>query len=159
MSTFWQPVARLRKNSFKIKHFAKNLMQPKLNQFSNKKGVIGKPGTPKRHPKQAAPPSTHLSTKYPPCWDPTIVFPQFVFCSSWEGNFYHLFFFIQTYLKWKKRDKWSFNIYPIRAFDFEIKIMFVTRNSWKLPEVITHFLLTSQHFFLFLPHLCTWRTN
>ena len=42
-------------------------MQPiYVNQFSNKKGVIGKPGKSKRHPFRAAPPSTHLSTKYPP---------------------------------------------------------------------------------------------
>ena len=37
-----------------------------LNQFSNKKGVIGKPERPKKHPIWAAHPRTHLSTKYPP---------------------------------------------------------------------------------------------
>ena len=37
-----------------------------LNQFSNKKGAIGKPERPKRHPIWAAHPRTHLSTKYPP---------------------------------------------------------------------------------------------
>ena len=37
-----------------------------LNQFSNKKGAIGKPERPKKHPIWAAHPRTHLSTKYPP---------------------------------------------------------------------------------------------
>ena len=37
-----------------------------LNQFSNEKGAIGKPGKPKKHPIWAAHPHTHLSTKYPP---------------------------------------------------------------------------------------------
>ena len=38
-----------------------------LNQFSNKKGAIGKPEGPKRRPIWAAHPRTmHLSTKYPP---------------------------------------------------------------------------------------------
>ena len=36
------------------------------NQFSNKKGVIAKPESPKKHPIWAAHPRTHLSTKYPP---------------------------------------------------------------------------------------------
>ena len=36
-----------------------------LNQFSNKKGAIGKPERPKKHPIWAAHPRTHLSTKYP----------------------------------------------------------------------------------------------
>ena len=35
-----------------------------LNQFSNKKGAIGKPERPKKHPIWAAHPRTHLSTKY-----------------------------------------------------------------------------------------------
>ena len=37
-----------------------------LNQFSNKKGAIGKPERPKKHPIWAADPRTHLSTKFPP---------------------------------------------------------------------------------------------
>ena len=37
-----------------------------LNQFSNKKGAIAKPESPKKHPIWAAHPRTHLSTKYPP---------------------------------------------------------------------------------------------
>ena len=37
-----------------------------LNQFSNKKGAIGKPERPNQHPIWAAHPRTHLSTKYPP---------------------------------------------------------------------------------------------
>ena len=37
-----------------------------LNQFSNKKGAIDKPESPKKHPIWAAHPRTHLSTKYPP---------------------------------------------------------------------------------------------
>ena len=37
-----------------------------LNQFSNKKGAIGKSGRPKKHPIWAAHPRTNLSTKYPP---------------------------------------------------------------------------------------------
>ena len=36
------------------------------NQFSNKKGAIAKPESPKKHPIWAAHPRTHLSTKYPP---------------------------------------------------------------------------------------------
>ena len=44
-------------------HFAKT--RP-LNQFSNKKGAIAKPESPKKHPIWAAHPRTHLSTKYPP---------------------------------------------------------------------------------------------
>ena len=36
------------------------------NQFSNKKGAIGKPESPKKHPIWATHPRTHLSTKYPP---------------------------------------------------------------------------------------------
>ena len=35
------------------------------NQFSNKKGAIAKPESPKKHPIWAAHPRTHLSTKYP----------------------------------------------------------------------------------------------
>ena len=42
-------------------------MQPISKPISNKEGFIGKPGMPKRHPIRAAPPCTHLSTKYP--WD------------------------------------------------------------------------------------------
>ena len=41
----------------------RNLYQ---NQFSNKKGAIAKPESPKKHPIWAAHPRTHLSTKYPP---------------------------------------------------------------------------------------------
>ena len=37
-----------------------------LNQFSNKKGTIGKPKRPKNHLIWAAHPRTYLSTKYPP---------------------------------------------------------------------------------------------
>ena len=37
-----------------------------LNQFSNKKGAIGKPDWAKKHHIWAAHPRTHLSTKYPP---------------------------------------------------------------------------------------------
>ena len=37
-----------------------------LNQFSNKKGAIDKPESPKKHPIWAAHPHIHLSTKYPP---------------------------------------------------------------------------------------------
>ena len=37
-----------------------------LNQFSNKKGAIGKPERPKKHPIWSAHPRIHLSTKYPP---------------------------------------------------------------------------------------------
>ena len=46
----------------------KNSSKLYLNQFSNKKGPIGKPETPKRHPIWAARfiSRTHLSTKYPP---------------------------------------------------------------------------------------------
>ena len=36
------------------------------NQFSNKKGAIAKPESPKKHPIWAAHPRTHLSIKYPP---------------------------------------------------------------------------------------------
>ena len=36
------------------------------NPFSNKKGAIAKPESPKKHPIWAAHPRTHLSTKYPP---------------------------------------------------------------------------------------------
>ena len=54
-----------------------------LNQFSNKKGAIGKPEWPKKHPIWAAHPRTHLSTKYPPR-----IFSQ-NFCSF--INFWHLF--------------------------------------------------------------------
>ena len=37
-----------------------------LNQVSNKKGAIGKPDRPKKHPIWAAHRRIHLSTKYPP---------------------------------------------------------------------------------------------
>ena len=36
-----------------------------LNQFSNKKGAIAKPESPKKHPIWVAHPRTHLFTKYP----------------------------------------------------------------------------------------------
>ena len=53
-----------RKNSSKIRHFAKTRLY--LNQFSNKKGATGNPRGQKRQPIGTAHPRTHLSTKYPP---------------------------------------------------------------------------------------------
>ena len=64
-STFWQPIGKLKE---KI-HQKLCILQKRdlyLNQFSNKKGAIGKPERPKKHPIWAAHPRTHLSTKYPP---------------------------------------------------------------------------------------------
>ena len=65
MSTFWQPIGKLKeKNPWKLCILQKRDLY--LNQFSNKKGAIGKPERPKKHPIWAAHPRTHLSTKYPP---------------------------------------------------------------------------------------------
>ena len=57
-----------RQTKGKIRRKLSILQKPDLylNQFSNKKGAIGKPEQPKKHPIWAAHPCTHLSTKYPP---------------------------------------------------------------------------------------------
>ena len=65
ISTFWQPIDKPKDK------FIRNIciLQKRnlyLNQFSNKKGAIAKPESPKKHPIWAAHPHTHLSTKYPP---------------------------------------------------------------------------------------------
>ena len=58
---FWQPIGKLKEKLIENYVFCK--MQLYVNQFSNKKGAIGKPARPKKPP---AHPHTHLSTKYPP---------------------------------------------------------------------------------------------
>ena len=62
---FWQPIGKLKEKFIENYAFCKNATYY-LNQFSNKKGAIGKPEGPKKHPIWAAHPRTHLSTKYPP---------------------------------------------------------------------------------------------
>ena len=65
ISTFWQPIGKL-KGKIQRKLCILQKCNLYLNQFSNKKGVSGKPERPKKHPIWAAHPRTHLSTKYPP---------------------------------------------------------------------------------------------
>ena len=65
ISTFWQPIGKL-KGKIQRKLCILQKCNLYLNQFSNKKGAIGKPERPKKHPIWAAHPRTHLSTKYPP---------------------------------------------------------------------------------------------
>ena len=65
ISTFWQPIGKL-KGKIQRKLCILQKCDLYLNQFSNKKGAIGKPERPKKHPIWAAHPRTHLSTKYPP---------------------------------------------------------------------------------------------
>ena len=65
ISTFWQPIGKL-KGKIQRKLCVLQKCDLYLNQFSNKKGAIGKPERPKKHPIWAAHPRTHLSTKYPP---------------------------------------------------------------------------------------------
>ena len=65
ISTFWQPIGKL-KGKIQRKLCIMRKCDLYLNQFSNKKGAIGKPERPKWHPIWAAHPRTHLSTKYPP---------------------------------------------------------------------------------------------
>ena len=65
ISTFWQPIGKL-KGKIQRKFCILQKCNLYLNQFSNKKGAIGKRERPKKHPIWAAHPRTHLSTKYPP---------------------------------------------------------------------------------------------
>ena len=65
ISTFWQPIGKL-KGKIQRKLCILQKRDLYLNQFSNKKGAIGKPERPKKHPIWATHPRTHLSTKYPP---------------------------------------------------------------------------------------------
>ena len=65
ISTFWQPIGK-QKGKIQWKLCILQKCDLYLNQFSNKKGSIGKPERPKKHPIWAAHPRTHLSTKYPP---------------------------------------------------------------------------------------------
>ena len=65
ISTFWQPMDKPKDKFIGNYAFCKK-RDPYLNQFSNKKGAIAKPESPKKHPIWAAHPRTHLSTKYPP---------------------------------------------------------------------------------------------
>ena len=66
ISTFWQPIGKLKgKIQWKLCILQKCDLYL-INQFSNKKGAIGKPERPKKHPIWAPHPRTHLSTKYPP---------------------------------------------------------------------------------------------
>ena len=62
ISTFWQPIGKL-KGKIQRKLCILQICNLYLNQFSNKKGAIGKPERPKKHPIWAAHPRTHLSTK------------------------------------------------------------------------------------------------
>ena len=65
ISTFWQPIGKL-KGKIQRKLCILQKCDLYLNQFSNKKGAIGKPERLKKHPIWAAHPRIHLSTKYPP---------------------------------------------------------------------------------------------
>ena len=64
ISTFWWPIDKPKDKFIGNYAFCKNTTY--LNQFSNKKGAMAKPESPKKHPIWAAHPRTHLSTKYPP---------------------------------------------------------------------------------------------
>ena len=67
ISTFWQPIDKPKDKFIGNYALRKNATyRAYLNQFSNKKGAIAKPESPKKHPIWAAHPRTHLSTKYPP---------------------------------------------------------------------------------------------
>ena len=74
MSTFWQPIGKL-KEKFIEKLCILQKRNLYLNQFSNKKGAIGKPERPKKHPIWAAHPRTHFPLSTPP-WG----------CSTGEGT-------------------------------------------------------------------------
>ena len=81
ISTFWQPIGKL-KGKIQRKLCILQKCDLYLNQFSNKKGAIGKPERPKKHPIWAAHPRTHLSTKYPPGYK-TIHWPH---CKDTSGR-------------------------------------------------------------------------
>ena len=73
-----------------------------LNQFSNKKGAIGKPERPKKHPIWAAHLHTHLFTKYPPPPDSALHIMQWfsyvldVFAPAIVEKIYDIDFFYES---------------------------------------------------------------
>ena len=127
ISTFWQPIGKL-KEKIQRKLCILQKCDLYLNQFSNKKGAIGKPERPKKHPIWAAHPRTHLSTKYPPGCSHWFVcdvcFPiSSNICTNKGRN--------KTYQIEKDSDNIWFNQDSTQMKIFWLKEIFLTGGIWQ----------------------------